>query len=227
LSDAGTTHPRALDEIVLTQISDGSSSCAESSYVTTLVYGKPGDRSPWTPGSYLGRVVIHTEFELFVGTKNGNPSVLRNRADLAALRLPESVPFPPIRMPSSEVKVGDALVMSGFGPTKDSSRDDAGPRRVGGNVMTRFFRFGNGSLLIAAGDQPMPDGGVPAHTRKTDSGGPLVRKDAPNVLVGICTMGGTLSDGSEISYFTSAFEYVGWIRERIEQGPPADAGLDE
>jgi hypothetical protein len=128
-------------------------------------------------------------------------------------------------------------VIAGYGPTNDGDRTDAGPRRFGGHVVAKFVSSGNGSVLIAATDQPSPDGGVPAHTRQGDSGGPCVREGHPNVLVGISTTGGESATGSEISYFTSAFEYKGWISERIRQAhlpadagvstPRSDAGLDE
>jgi len=226
LRDAGTTGSRALDEMAVTDIYDESSACSIHSLVTTIVYLKPGGKLPYDWEEYRGRVVIHPEFKLFLGTKNGKPWTFRNRADLAAIYLDGPAPFPPIGLPDSEVKVGDALAMAGYGPTKIGDRTDAGPRRFGPNTVTGFVNFGNGDEIIAAADQPSPDGGVPSNLRKGDSGGPCVRKSDPNVLVGIATTLRESGTGSETSYFTSAFQHKGWILERIRQAPlPADAGV--
>jgi hypothetical protein len=161
-------------------------------------------------------------FKLVYAARNGKRWAIWNNADLAAIVLDRPMPFRHVRLPASEVKLGDALVVIGYGAREMNDIRDYGSRRFGENTVTMLVKPDKGSVLIGAAAQSIPDGGVPAHTRFGDSGGACVRRDDPNVLIGITTMGIRLASGNEISYFTSIFPYKGWVMKIIRRAHRAE-----
>lgn len=227
--DGGAVQTRAgvLRDLLMTDIMDGRSSCAQFSYVTALAYAKPrGGQLEIVPN--YGSVLIHPDAEVIMGTKRGRTWAAWDNADLAVIILERPVPFDfrPVSLPKSEVKLGDALVMVGYGPREVGDEKGYGVRRFGENAVTQIVRLDTGSVVFGAGVSPGRDYRAPAHVNKGDSGGACVKKENPNVLMGIVTMGSESANGNLISYFTSVFPHAGWLSEIIRRVDlAADAGV--
>lgn len=225
-ADAGAvvTRARGLAGITVTDIIDSHSSCETTALVATLVYGKPGEEPQ--RGKHFGTVVVHPEIELIAGAAQGQSSVVWNHADLAVVLLNEPVPlkFEPLTLATSEVELGDALVMIGYGPA--GTEDPYGTRRFGENAVTEIRRYQTGNVIFGAAAPPGPDGGVPALARPGDSGGACVRKKKPNELLGIVTTWERTGTGGETSNFTSIVPHREWLLQFIRRaGPAPDAGV--
>lgn len=221
-----TKGARALRDMIITGIVDRRSPCARTSTVITVAYEESGGSTP-TP--YLGTVLIHPDFELITGIMPGQPWAAWNNADLAVIILerPVASDVRPVSLPDSEVKVGDAVVMAGYGSRGINDRSDYGSRRFGENEVTELVELGTGSLLFGAAVSAGPKYNAPAHTGPGDSGGACVRKENPNILIGIATMGLQTVDGTQISYFTSVFPHRRWLSEILRQVDlGADAGVN-
>lgn len=238
LSEKSRERARALKDMIITDVVDKHSPCARTSVVVTLAYGKPGESLPEVD-SYLASVLIHPEFELIMGTNPGQPWAAWSNADLAVLVLNRPVPsgFRPVSLSDSEVKVGDPLIIVGYGSRAISDPKDFGSRRFGDNEVTGLSKRKTGNVLFRAAVSPGPKYDAPAHARRGDSGGACVRKDNPNILMGVIAMGTQVPGEAEISYFTSVYPYERWLSEilrRIELAadagvslPAFDAGVDE
>lgn len=226
-SDAGVvvTRARALKGVTVTEILDKRSSCGMFPLVSTLVYGEPGEEP--RRGQYSGKVELHPEIEMIAGAVQGQSSVVWNHADLAVVRLNESVSeeVEPLRLASSEVELGDAVVMIGYGPA--GPEDPYGTRRFGESVVTEIRRDKTGNVVFGAAAPPgRPDGGVPALARPGDSGGACVRKKSPNELIGIITTWARTEAIGETSEFTSIIPYREWLLQFTRRaGPAPDAGV--
>jgi len=195
---------------------------------TAIVYepGEDGGAPNPQENSSHGTVVIHPELEVVAGRGQLKAGIVWNNADLAAVILdqPLHLDFQPPVPSDSEVKVGDSVVMVGYGPIEIGGTE-TGWRRFGENNVTEILILETGNVVFGAGASPRPGHEAPAHARRGDSGGACVRKDDPKALVGIITMGAPPADGAEISYFTSIHPHEKWLSEVIQQADLApDAG---
>jgi hypothetical protein len=218
------TRAGALQDVVITDIVDNLSSCTQTTTVRTAVFEKPGQAPRSDP--YSGTVLIHPEFEMIVGTQPGQKGVVWNNADVAAIVLKDPVlmDFEPVVLSDSEAKVGDALVIVGY--ASNDPRYDSILRRFGTNEVTRLMQLETGDVILGAAVLPGPKYEAPAQIRPGDSGGACVRKENPNVLMGIATIGALTDTGKPISYFTSNHRYKAWLSEIVRRfASPPDAGV--
>lgn len=223
------TRARALEDVIVTRITDKMSSCAQFASVTTLVYEltSPEDDPIARIGDREGTVLIHPEFELIFGTRQGHNQIVWNNADLAVIVLekPVRLDFRLVILPDSEVKIGDAVVMVGYGRGA-AKKKLYGLRRFGGSRVTRRINLETGSVVFGVAVSPGPDGKAPSHAEIGDSGGAGVRGDNPDALIGIITMGAQAADGTKLSFFTSIFPYKPWLSEIMRRVDlAADAGM--
>jgi len=229
------TRTSELQDVDITGVLDKRSSCAQKASALTVVYGPGADggRPTVESADLHGRVLPHPEMELIAGTKAGQTRVFWNNADLAAIVLDEPVPpeVNPAALPDSEVKMGDDLVMVGYGTAEPT---DYAVRQSGETEVTKMFRLQTGSVLFGMVASPMPDGGVSPVARHGDSGGGCVRKENPNVLLGVITMQMQMEGEPQMTLFTSTFSQKRWLKEIIRQAdlaagtgggvPHSDAG---
>jgi hypothetical protein len=222
------TRASALQDAIVTEITD-KRSCAQRADVSTLVCEPPTvpGAPPTTRGAdWAGRVFIHPDFEMIVVSKQGRKEIAWNNADVAVVLLdaPVLMDFRPVVLSDSEAKVGDALVMAGYGLGEDNSKK-YGARQFGADRVTRLLNLETGSVVLVA-DSPAPEDKAVANADQGDSGGPAVRKDNPNILVGIISMGANTAGGAKVSMFTSVYPHVQWLSEFIRQVKSApDAGV--
>lgn len=219
------TRAQMLRGASITGIIDKRSPCAQVSLVTAFVYPKPGE-APRPPTQRPGRVLIHPEIELIEAAKKGRTGLFWNNADLAVIVFDDPMPsnFKPVLLSDSEAKVGDPLVMAGYAQRDPNEKSTL--RRFGDNEVTRRIPLETGNMLFSAAAPPGPKYGAPAHAEHGDSGGACVRKDDPNVLMGIITMEVETDTGAKASCFTSLFPHRRWLLEVMQRvDDAADAGV--
>ena len=174
-----------------------------------------------------GKVFIHPGFEMIFVTRRGRKELAWNSADLAVVVLDEPVrmDFQPLVLSDSEVRLGDALVIVGYGLGEVTAKE-YGSRQFGENRVTRILNLETGSAVFVATDSPGPDGKAPSHAGIGDSGGAVVRKDNPNILIGIISMGANTPDGTKLSLFTSIYPERQWLSDIVRHVDlEADAGV--
>ncbi|WP_407660100.1 trypsin-like serine protease [Hyalangium gracile] len=205
--------------MTLTEIIDKHSPCAQSTIVTTVAYGSsPKGRPSAQTLEYAGNeIVAHPDLEVLTGLRAGRTETVWSNADLAAIFLNEPVEldFQPLLLPTSEVQVGDAITMAGFGTGEAYLL--YGHRRYGDNKVTRVFTLETGSVVFRAEEQRRADGTAASHTGTGDSGGACVKQSAPGVLVGIVSIGAQTRDGGRMSVFTSIFSHRAWLEQALQR----------
>jgi hypothetical protein len=213
------TRAEELRGVTLTEIIDKHSPCATSTTVTTVVYS-PSKKG--RPGSQIldykdNEIVAHPDLEVLIGIRNGRTETVWSNSDLAAIFLkdPVELDFQPMRLPETEVQVGDGIAMVGYGPG-DSSHV-YGDRQFGENKVTRLLRLETRSAAFRAEEQQFPDGTMAAHTGFGDSGGACVKQATPNVLVGIVSIGAQTRGGGKMSVFTSIYSHKAWLEQALKR----------
>jgi hypothetical protein len=205
--------------VTLTEIIDTHSPCATSTTVTTVVYstskkGKPGAQ---VTNYTENQILVHPDLQVLKGTRAGRTETVWSNADLAVIFLkePVEIDLPLVTLPTTEVQVGDEILMAGYGPG-DSSLP-YGERQFGGNKVTRIFTLETGSVVFRAEEQQLPDGTTAAHSGFGDSGGVCVKRAEPQVLVGITSIGAQTKDGGNISIFTSVYAHRAWLEAALQR----------
>lgn len=213
------TRAQELVGVTITEIIDKDSQCASDPLVTAVQYGRSpkGTLRTQTLEYDDTEALVHPKLEVVVGLKNGQTETVWVNADLAAIILKTPVEFDtqPLALPETEVRAGDDIVMVGYGP--GASPRPYGARQFGENKVTRVFMLETGTVVFRAEDRLLPDGRPAAHTDRGDSGGPAVKRDAPNVLVGITTVGARGQDGRLMSIFMSAHSHKAWLEEALRR----------
>ncbi len=191
------------------EISDASS-CATSVDAAVMIYTPPskvrgslgGASVPFSPGT----VRPHPNLKVVV---DGERQVKESHADLALVVLNEPLEVPGWPLSTEEVRVGDRVLIVGYG--YDETSDWFGSeRRFSMNTVTRLATPEDERVLIR---QP---GG---HSYRQDSGGPCLRqgKHGPE-LVGISSR--WLGEGAA---FTSTYGYRRWLRDEVMRAEAAEA----
>lgn len=205
--------------VTLTEIIDTRSPCAATTTVSTVVYstskkGRPGAQViDYTEN----QIAVHPDLQVLKGTRAGRTETVWSNADLAVIFLkdPVEIDLPPVMLPTTEVQVGDAILMVGYGP--GDSPLLYGDRQFGGNKVTRIFTLDTGSVVFRAEEQQFSDGTVAAHTGFGDSGGACVNRAQPQVLVGIVSIGAQKKDGGKMSVFTSVYSHKAWLEAALQR----------
>jgi hypothetical protein len=209
----------ALKGFTLTHSVDGRSFCAKTAMVSLVTYADVKVGAQPTPEFHdaLGEVLVHPDFALLLGNRNGTPEVAWSNADLAAILLKEPVAHsvPRLKLAENEVQVGDAIIMVGYGPGKASK--EYGVRQFGENRVNRLITLETGSTVFRVEEQRLPDGGPASHTQRGDSGGACVLKADQSVLVGISTVGAEKSNGGRMSIFTSIHSHRDWLGQVLKK----------
>ncbi len=187
-----------------------SSSCAKTAMVTTVKYTPPtsekgiGSRTQ----EYAGEVQPHPSINVVL---DGDGNIISSEADLAVifLEVPVEGSFPPVELAETEAKVGELLVMVGYG-SDEVLGTLGGKRRFRENPVTKVLASGRGLF-----DQPK------WNSYRGDSGGPCLRETGSGTqLVGILSRG----LGKEAS-FTSTYGYRDWLHEEIQRAAKASAAM--
>jgi hypothetical protein len=172
-------------------------------------------------GRYTGRV-IHPHPRLLVIEDAAGSSWFRE-ADLALIHLdsPVSERFRSIKLPQSEVQVGNPIIMVGLGLGEDSgSTREFGDRHYGDSVIEAVERLASGSVKFLA-RRPSQTAEPASRVYGGDSGGGGFSKADDRVLVGVISAFG--SDGAS-SIFTSVFAHNDWLqRELSHEGAAAQS----
>lgn len=197
-------------------IIDGSA-CTEEAEVTTIAYRpRPGDSA--TPQGFQARtyrvkVSVHPALRVLLDEQS---LVLSSNADLAVAFLdhPVRTPSLPIRLADSEVKLGEIILMAGYG--FDAATDLIhGVRRSGQKEVKRLPEGGGDEALLAAHGEPF----------STGSGEPCLRREKTGMsLVGLSGKGMGPMPGC-----TSVHMHREWLEAEIQRSmtnpPSADGGL--
>ena len=186
-----------------------SKDCVATATIETVIYDPPapeGGRG-WQAQRYEGVVRPHRALKILLDAQD---SVLASEADLATILLavPVKGDFPAPELARVEPRVGEALIMVGFG-YDEVKGTLGGYRRVREHVVTKISSSG-GRILYEQ----------PKHLiYRGDSGGPCLRKTP-----GGASLAGILSRslGREAS-FTSTYLYRDWLQEEIRNA--ASAGM--
>jgi hypothetical protein len=191
------------------EISDASS-CASSVDAAMMLYDPPskgrGVVRSWSAPFSPGTVRPHPELKVVV---DGERRVKESHADLALIVLDEPLKVPGLPLSNEEVRVGDEILIVGYG--YDETSDWFGSeRRFSMNTVTRLATLEDERILIR---QP---GG---HLYRQDSGGPCLRQGEHGPeLVGISSR--WLGEGAA---FTSTYGYRRWLRDEVRRAEAAAA----
>ena len=181
---------------------DGSN-CATNADVSMRIPIPPANVTHEAWGNILtGNVLIHPQFEIVLDTKG---AVVTSRADLALVRLEESVPpylhFAPARLATEAVKIFEVLIVVGFGVYEDQEDALSFETRESNQVQVED---------LAGGDRYFFDWGKDA-SFKGDTGGPCLRlTKCGQELVGISQRGLGVKGA-----LTSIAPYRKWLEEQI------------
>ncbi len=180
-------------------------SCSERASVTTVLYGATLSANYKEESTqkryrlYEGTVRPHPEFQLLLNDKS---AVLTERANLATILLDDPVEdsVPPIALPSTEVRSGEFLLMTGYA---SKGQDDLGGiygiRYFQKNKVTRAPTTSSSQVLYEP-QGPSLYNGYP--------GGPCFREvEGRQWLVGIASTGAS----QELSC-TSAYSFKSWLQ---------------
>ncbi len=191
------------------ELSDASS-CVASVKAEVMLYDPPSRDSGRVEGASmpfsLGTVRPHPELKVVV---DGERHVKESHADLALVVLSEPLEVPGLPLSNKEVRVGDSVLIVGYG--YDEVSDWFGDeRRFSMNTVTRLSTPEDERVLIL---QP---GG---HRYRQDSGGPCLRQGEHGLeLVGISSR--WLGEGAA---FTSTYGYRRWLRDEVRRAEAAEA----
>ncbi|KFE68529.1 trypsin-like serine protease [Hyalangium minutum] len=189
------------------EISDASS-CATSVDAAMMLYDSPskvrGIIRSWSAPFSTGTVRPHPELKVVVDEER---HVQESHADLALIVLDEPLKVPGLPLSNKEVRVGDEVLIVGYG--YDETSDWFGSeRRFSMNTVTRLATPKDERVLIR---QP---GG---HLYRQDSGGPCLRQGPHGPeLVGISSR--WLGEGAS---FTSTYGYRRWLRDEVRRAEAA------
>jgi hypothetical protein len=154
---------------------DGSA-CAEEAEVTTITYHPLREDSAAPPGfqakTYRAKVSVHPALKVLLDEQS---LVLSSNADLAVALLDEPVetPFLPVRLADSEVRLGEIILMAGYG--LDATTDLLhGVRRSGQKEVKRLPEDGGDEMLFAASRESFATGSGEACLRHESTGLSLV-----------------------------------------------------
>ncbi|WP_224369122.1 trypsin-like serine protease [Hyalangium versicolor] len=213
------TRAGELRDVALRSILDKKSPCARTTLVTASRYkrtkgGVPGAE---TTEHYDSEILIHPQFEVVNGERGGRIETVWASADFAAILLKKPVEFEltPLELPTQEVTTGADITLVGYGP--GDSPKYLGERQLGESHITQLLRLETGSVIFKAEEQSLPDGGVTASAASGDSGGPVVIKTRPGVLVGITSVGAKTRNGRKVSIFMSAYSHREWLNEVLQR----------
>jgi trypsin-like peptidase len=180
-----------------------SAACAKAAYVTTVTYD-PLTARAGTGGQtrvYEGTVLPHPEFQLLLDHRE---QVLSGKADLALIRLSQPVEeqVPMIPLADTPVRLGEPLVMAGYGHGS----------AAGAIYGLRFFRRNRVARLATPTDERVLYEQQGAYLYNGFDGGPCFREEGQvRWLVGIA------SSGSEKELaLTDTHPYLDWLRAAIE-----------
>jgi hypothetical protein len=221
-----------------------SSTCASTATVMLSVYkteGGSGDAGGQPQveesGPFPGKVQPHGDLKI-IYREAEEPSGKKmdtefSNADLAVIVLKE-----PLRgaieyahLSEEPVKVGEKLVLVGYGPASQSEGKPEKDRRYGENEVLAIkidgstFHVGRPLEVdpIYRGDKPGLVRRRGSYLTKGDSGGPCFRERKGGLeLVGIARS--VLGPPLVLSVYTSTYKYLGWIRGRIQAAK--SGGLD-
>lgn len=190
------------------------SRCATSVQVEVTEYSlsTPTLKLKLHQGRYTGRV-IHPHPRLLVIEDAAGSSWFRE-ADLALIHLdsPVSERFRSIKLPQSEVQMGNPIIMVGLGLGEDSgSTREFGDRHYGDSVIEAVERLASGSVKFLA-RRPSQTAEPAPRVYGGDSGGGGFSKADDRVLVGVISAYG--NDGVS-SIFTSVFAYKDWLKKEL------------
>jgi hypothetical protein len=186
-----------------------ASACSEAANVETVSYKPPIEEGTQSSGSlgktYHGKVQPHPMLQIVLDAQG---RVSSSRADLALIILSKPLELPAFPLADEEVRVGDSVIIVGYG--YDEVVDVHGAaRRSSMNEVTRLVTPEDERILIR---QP---GG---HRYRQDSGGPCLRPEAKGSrLVGIASR--WLGEGAA---FTSIHAYRDWLRKAVQRAETAD-----
>jgi secreted trypsin-like serine protease len=180
--------------------------------VNEYSHSEPTMTSDLRQGRYAGKV-IHPHPRLLVLEDTAGSSWFRE-ADLALIHLdaPVNERFRPIKLPESEVQVGNPIVMVGLGFGGDSEYTEAfGDRHYRDSVIEAIERLGSGCVKFLARVPPKASQSA-ARAYGGDSGGGGFSKADDRVLVGVISAFG--NDGAS-SIFTSVFAHKDWLQREL------------
>jgi hypothetical protein len=189
------------------ELSDASS-CATSVDVAVMLYDPPSQDNGRVEGASVpfsvGTVRPHPELKVVV---DGERQVKERHADLALVVLNEPLDVPGVPLSNKEVRVGDSVLIVGYG-YDETSGVYGDERRFSMNTVTRLSTPEDERVLI---QQP---GG---HLYRQDSGGPcLLQGPHGPELVGISSR--WLGEGAA---FTSTYGYRRWLRDEVRRAEAA------
>jgi hypothetical protein len=144
--------------------------------------------------------------------------VVWSSADLAVIFLDLPVKnFPALKLAKTEVQVGDAIVMVGYGPGETFQIH--GERHFGENRVSWLRELESGSVEIVAAMQQLPDGRAASHIDVGDSGGGCFVRTAngDSVLVGISGGNAKSVRGESLSVFTSIYSHRDWLSQQLDE----------
>jgi secreted trypsin-like serine protease len=180
--------------------------------VNEYLHSEPPVTSDLRQGRYAGKV-IHPHPRLLVLEDAAGSSWFRE-ADLALIHLdaPVSERFRSIKLPPSEVQVGNPIIMVGLGFGGDGEFTPAfGDRHHGDSVIEAVQRLGSGCVQFLA--RVRPQASKPAsRVYGGDSGGGCFSKADDRMLLGVISAFG--NDGAS-SIFTSVFAYKEWLKKEL------------
>jgi hypothetical protein len=199
-------------------IIDGAN-CAGLSTVTVVTYLPPAEAGGseeeadlnYASRQYGARRIRAHDDLLVLYDKQGR--AIFREADLAILVLgkPVKSPLPSIKLASSEVQVGERIVMVGYGYGRtESVAKTYGNRHWAESVVVELGRSDSADVKLYAREAP-GDGGIPAGLYGGDSGGPCFRKADETELVGIAAGITSENEKEKLSVFTSVHPHRAWI----------------
>lgn len=189
-----------------------ASSCGETAMVTTFVYDSSAEKAGRAGvgrirDSIVGDVRPHQDFkEIF--DEEGH--LVSFNADLAVVLLKEEARGIPVaQVAKTDVKVGEPIVMVGYG-FYGVPGGKYGQRRFGGNEVAAV---GSGVFQVRKPG---------SHILSGDSGGPCFREGSQGTaLVGVMMSGAVPRSSS--STFTNLYIHLKWLREQVQLADKAAA----
>jgi hypothetical protein len=192
---------------------DGSA-CTEEAEVTTVTYHPRVEDSDAPPGfqakTYHAKVSVHPALKVLL---NEQSLALSSNADLAVALLdePARTPSLPVRLADSEVKLGEIILVAGYG--LDGTTDLIhGVRRSGQKEVKRLPEGGGDEVLFAAHGEPSTTG----------SGEPCLRREKTGMsLAGLSGKGVGPMPGC-----TSVHMHREWLEAEIQRSMTNPSSTD-
>lgn len=201
-------------------IVDGSS-CADLATVTVIRYPPRADVGTddddadvnYAGQQYSGRRVRPHDELLLLYDKSGR-AVFRE-ADLAIIALSKPIKSVPlnVKLPGAAAKLGDRIVMVGYGYGRtEQGAKTYGNRHFGESVIVDLGQSDSTDVKLYARAEPS-DGTVPTGLYGGDSGGPCFSKASDTELVGIAAGITSEDEREKLSVFTSIYPHREWLRK--------------